>query len=176
MFFNSRLSTALSLALALAGLTSAAPTPTLQPWQIAGMNINGPGPIGIPGSTGTSPANVTITFSFYDPNSLLATDCGATYLPANYPTALSQTPCADPSVSFYFTPPYGFFGNFTLDIEYIDSPAAVPTAYAGSVYVTDDNDSSLANYLECVEGAPLAGITCTLLVGKTIPIPVASVT
>ncbi|KAA6412769.1 MAG: hypothetical protein FRX48_03761 [Lasallia pustulata] len=175
MLFISRLSSALTLALAIAGLTSADPTPTLQPWQITAMDINGPGPINIPGATGTSPANVTISFTFFDPNSNRSTTCGATYLPANYPTALSQIHCADYAVTFYFTPPYTFFGgNFTLDVEFIDSPAAVPTAYAGSVYVLDNNYTSPANYLSCYGGAPYAGLTCTQL--KTIPVPITSAT
>ncbi|KAI4128506.1 MAG: hypothetical protein LQ347_004155 [Umbilicaria vellea] len=175
MLFSPHLSSVLLFAPALAGLTSATPTPTLQPWHVTNMNINGPGPIGIPGATGTSPANVTISFNFYDPNTLDNTTCKATYLPADYPTALSQVHCVDTDVTFYFTPPYPFFGgNFTLDIEEIDSPAAIPTAYAGSVFVTDNNYTSPDNYLQCTGGAPFSGLTCTQI--KEILVQVTSAT
>lgn len=178
MLFSTRLSSALLLTLAFAGIVFAAPTATLQPWQVSNMNINGPGPIGIPGATGTSPANVTLSFDFYDPNTLHNTICGAKYLPADHPTALSQIHCKDTAVTFYFTPPYTFFGgNFTLAIELIDSPAAVPTTYAGSVYVLDNDYTSPADYLNCYEGAPYAGITCTpVTASESIPVNVTSVT
>ena len=173
MLFISRLSPALFLAHALAGLTFAFPARTLQPWQITTMNINGPESIGIPGANGSSPDNITLSFSFFHPNSDLNTTCAAMYLPANYPTALSQIHCLNSAVTFYFTPPYTYFGsNFTLDIEYVDSPAAVPTAYAGSVYLIDNNYTSPAHYLDCYPGAPYAGLSCTLY--KAIPIPITS--
>jgi hypothetical protein len=133
------------------------------------MNIQGPGPTGIPGG-GTAPANVTISFTLLDPNTNANTTCGATYLPANYPRA--YLPCADSSLAFKFEAPYYSFGNFTLDVRHCYATENVATY--GSVFVTDDDPGKPGNYLSCLGGAPFDGIRCSIggPIGAAGPIPV----
>lgn len=142
----------------------------LQSWQVPDMHIQGPGPTGIPGG-GTAPANVTISFTFQDPNTSTSTTCGATYLPANYPT--SYIPCADSNFGFKFETPYSF-GQFTLDLRHSTNATELSTSYGG-IYVTSNDYISPNGYLTCVGGAPFDGIRCTIMTNKTpMTVPIAS--
>jgi len=137
------------------------------------MNIQGPGPTGIPGG-GIAPANVTISFTLLDPHTAANTTCSATYLPANYPQA--YIPCADPSVAFKFEAPYNF-ATFTLDVRhtYLNSSSTLETSSYGGVYVVGNGPAGEpGDYLTCVEGAPFDGVRCHITASSPILIPVTT--
>ena len=140
-------------------------------FEIPTMNIQGPGPTGIPGG-GTAPANVTISFTLEDPNTGTNTTCSATYLPADYPQ--SYIPCADPSVAFKFEPPYNF-ATFTLDVRHTYVSDQLETSAYGGIYIVGNGTPGQPdNYLTCVEGAPFDGIRCHISGSAPISVPITS--
>ena len=144
----------------------------LSDFEIPTMNIQGPGPTGIPGG-GTAPANVTISFTLLDPNTSANTTCSATYLPANYPQV--YIPCADPAVAFKFETPYSF-GQFTLDIRhtYINDSSSLEASSYGGAFIVGDAPGQPGDYLTCVGGAPFDGIRCHITESSPIPVPITT--
>ena len=144
----------------------------VSPFQIPTMNIQGPGPTGIPGG-GTAPANVTISFTLQDPNTGTNTTCGATYLPENYPQ--TYTLCADPSMAFKFESPYNF-STFTLDVRHTYVSNDLETSTYGGVYIVGNGTPGQPdNYLTCYGGAPFDGIRCHIINPAPISIPITSI-